>query len=161
MKRGQRFEQNFKKSVPDNIFFYRFRDGTANWQHNDLVRFQQKNICDCMIFDGEYLFLLELKNHKGKSLPFSCIRKNQLKELSLNQRFKNVKCGIVINFEDLEECYFMFICDVTDFIRKSDRKSIPIDYCRKKGIKIVQKKLISNYKYDIISMLEAIKSERI
>ena len=158
MNSGKRFEQNFKKSVPNNVFFYRFRDGTANWQHNDLVRFQQKNICDCMIFDGEMLFLLELKNHKGKSLPLSCIRDNQIKELSLNQIYKNVKCGIVINFEELNECYFMFICDITDFIRKSDRKSIPIDYCREKGIKIANKRLRTNYKYDIENLLKDIES---
>ena len=51
----------------------------------------------------------------------------------------------------------MFICDITDFIRKSDRKSIPIDYCREKGIKIANKRLRTNYKYDIIGMIKEVK----
>lgn len=157
--KGKVFEENFKKSVPNDILFYRFRDGTANFfgQKNENVRFQQKNMCDCMIFDGEILFLLELKSHLGKSLPFKDIKKNQIEELSLKQYYKNVVCGIIIDFRELEEDYFIFIEDITDFMRKSTRKSFPVEWCREKGIKIENKKLISNYRYNVNKMLTDIK----
>ena len=155
--KGKLFEENFKKSVPDNILYYRFKDNTSNWQHNNLVRFTQSNICDCMLYDGDILVFAELKNHKGKSIPFSCIRENQLKELSMFQYYKNTKCVVIINFEDLEECYCLFIADLVDFIRTSDRKSIPIEYCREKGIKIENRRLRTNYRYDIKKMIELIK----
>lgn len=159
--KGKIFEQNFKKSVPSSIFYYRFRDGTGNFngQKNENVRFQQKNMCDCMLFDGNNLYLLELKNHKGSSLPFSCIRENQLKELSMAQYYSNVISGIIINFEDNEKCYFMFINQITDFIRTSDRKSIPIKYCQENGILIEMEKLKTNYKYNINKMINDLKNK--
>lgn len=156
--KGKVFEESFKKSVPDDILYYRFKDGTANWQHNNLVRFQAKNICDCMLYDGDILVFAELKNHKGKSIPFSCIRENQIKELSMYQYYKNTKCVVIINFEDLEECYCLFIADLSHFIRTGDRKSIPIEICREIGIKIENKRLRTNYRYDIKKMMGEIKN---
>ena len=158
MKKGGQFENNFKKSVPDDILYYRFKDNTSNWQHNNLVRFTQSNICDCMLFDGDILVFAELKNHKGKSIPFSCIRKNQIKELSMYQYYKNTKCVVIINFEDLEECYCLFIADLSHFIRTADRMSVPVEICREIGIKIENKRLRTNYKYDIKKMMEEIKN---
>lgn len=157
MKKGGQFENNFKKSVPDDILYYRFKDGTANWEHNNIVRFQAKNVCDCMIYNGEELIFIELKNHKGKSIPIKCIRENQREELLRYSKYKNTKCVIVINFEDLEECYCLKIKDVDDFINKENRKSIPIEYCREVGIMVNMKKLINNYRYDIESMINDLK----
>ena len=145
VKSGKRFENNFKKSVPSDIFFYRFKDGSSAWGGNDKVRFQSSNICDCELFDGSRLYLLELKSIKGKSIPFGNIRENQLKELSEAQKFKNIIAGIVIEFNELDRVFFMHINDITDFIRASDRKSIPLDYFKEKGIEIeVIKKRVNN-----------------
>ena len=155
--KGKIFEESFKKSVPDDILYYRFKDGTANWKHNDIVRFQAKNICDCMIYNGEELIFIELKNHKGKSIPIKCIRENQREELLRYSKYKNTKCVIVINFEDLEECYCLKIKDVDDFINKENRKSISIEYCKEVGIMVNMKKLINNYRYDIESMINDLK----
>lgn len=155
--KGKIFEESFKRSVPDDILYYRFKDGTANWEHNNIVRFQAKNVCDCMIYNGEELIFIELKNHKGKSIPIKCIRENQREELLRYSKYKNTKCVIVINFEDLEECYCLKIKDVDDFINKESRKSIPIEYCREVGIMVNMKKLINNYRYDIESMINDLK----
>ena len=73
---GKVFEENFRKSLDLNnpdLFFYRFKDGTASWgggQQNDFIRFQAKNISDCMIFYKGNLSILELKNHKRKIITF-------------------------------------------------------------------------------------------
>ena len=154
MNSGKRFEQNFKKSIPKDIFFYRFRDGSSSWGGNDKVRFQQTNICDCMMFDGEYLFLLELKSTKGKSLPYSNIKEHQIDDLLWASEFANVICGLVIEFADINECYFIEINEFEKYKDESNRKSLPIDFCRNKGIKIGVEKLKINSKFDIKQFLE-------
>ena len=124
---GKRFEENFKKSVPDNIFYYRFRDGTSSWDKGSQTRFQQRNICDCQLFDGDYLYLLELKNTKGKSLSLNNIRKNQIDDLMEASEYANIVAGLVVNFADVEQTYFMEIkLAYYWFYEQTERKSIPI-----------------------------------
>ena len=146
---GKRFEQNWKNSIPKDIFYYRFRDGSSSWGGNDKVRFQQTNICDCLMFDGDYLYLLELKSTKGKSLPFSNIKEHQIKDLLWASDYANTICGLVIEFSELSECYFIEISQFKTFYDVTDRKSISIDYLRENGIKIGAKKKKINSCFDI------------
>ena len=67
MNAGKSFEQDFIKSVPDTIYHYRFKDGTAAWGEGEATRFQATNICDFLLFDGR-MFLLELKIKGNQSL---------------------------------------------------------------------------------------------
>lgn len=148
-KNGKRFENNFKRSIPKNIFFYRFRDGSSSWGGNEKVRFQQANICDCMMFDGYILYLLELKSTKGKSLPLNNIKQHQITDLLDASKYLNVVCGFVIEFSELNECYFLEIRRFLEFLEETDRKSIPLVFLQNKGIKIgVEKKKI-NSKFNI------------
>ena len=152
---GKKLENNWRDSIPSNIFFYRFRDGTSSWgggQEN--TRFQQVNMCDCMMFDGNKLYLLELKSHKGKSIPFSAIRQNQLDELSKASTYKNIIAGFVIHFADIGTTYFCKADDVLYFIAHEERKSIPISWCEEWGIQIFGKLKKVNYSWDIKSFVE-------
>jgi len=83
MNNGKRFELEIKNSIPSSVYYYRFRDGTANFSgdKNQNVRFQATNMCDCLLYDSKHLYFLELKTHKGKSLPLSAIRENQIEQL--------------------------------------------------------------------------------
>lgn len=158
---GKRFEQNWKKSIPKDIFYYRFRDGSSSWGGNDKVRFQQTNICDCLMFDGDYLYLLELKSTKGKSLPFNNIKEHQIKDLLYASEYANTICGLVIEFSKLSECYFAEISQFKKFYDSANRKSISIDYLRKNGIKIgVEKKKI-NSKFDIKNFIKEVVEKEI
>ena len=38
MNAGKSFEQDFIKSVPDTIYHYRFKDGTAAWGEGEGTR---------------------------------------------------------------------------------------------------------------------------
>ena len=150
MNNGKRFEENFKKSVPENIFYYRFRDGTSSWDKSSQTRFQQRNICDCQLFDGDYLYLLELKTTKGKSLSLNNIRKNQIDDLMDASEYANIVAGLVVNFADVEQTYFMEIkLAYYWYYEQTERKSIPIKEFREKCIEIQAKKLKTNYRYDI------------
>lgn len=150
MNNGKRFEANIKNSMPDNVFFYRFRDGTSSWSKQEGTRFQARNICDCMMYDSQYLYLLELKSHKGKSLPLTAIRKNQVDDLLEASKHRNVIAGIVVEFSDLGQVYFMPIDLVKNWFYDSDRKSIPLDsFQNKPCIEILGKKLKTNFRYNI------------
>lgn len=153
---GKRFEANFKASVPEGHFYYRFRDGTANFSgnKNENVRFQQKNMCDCMIYNRETkeLFFLELKSHKGKSIPFNCIRDNQIEQLEKVEDY-GINGGFVFFYQDLEETYYVRSHLLSWYLKESDRKSIPIDWCRENCYKIPAKKLKTNYRYDLSGLL--------
>ena len=150
MNSGKKFETNFKNSVPDNIFYYRFRDGTSSWNGGqENTRFQQRNICDCMMYDGQYLYLLELKSHKGASLPLSAIRENQVKDLMAANEHANVVAGLVVNFAEKESVYFMPIELAEKWYKNGVRKSIPISEFKEKCIEIQGRKLKTNYRYDI------------
>jgi recombination protein U len=155
---GKRFEQNFRDSVPVGIFFYRFRDGTSSWGggENSATRFQAKNICDCMMYDGNYLYLLELKSHKGASLPLSAIRESQIKNLMEADKHMNVEAGLIVNFADAEEVYYMPIEQAYKWFFNGIRKSIPIKEFRDNCIQIKGCKKKTNYVYDINKFLSEV-----
>jgi recombination protein U len=98
-----------------------------------------------MLYNGSKLYLLELKSVKGKSLPFTNIRTNQIEELSKAHEFYNIYAGLVIEFSELNRAFFIDIKTVEEFISKGDRKSLPIDYIATNGIEIdvVKKKINS------------------
>lgn len=158
---GKRFEDNFKKSLnleADNLFYYRFKDGTANWgdKTNSNVRFQAHNISDCMIFYNGILFICELKSHKGKSLPLDCIRENQYNEMLEASMKKNVACLLFVYFSDVEECYAIPIQKIRDYKRFYDKKSINIQYFQEKGFKLEVKTLKTNIRVNIMDFLRKV-----
>lgn len=155
---GKRFEENWKKSIPEDIFYYRLRDSSNTWSNGDKTRFTPSNICDCIIFDGEILFTLELKSTKGKSLPYTNIKNHQIDDLKWCSEFANVISGFVIEFDSIDECYFIEINDFEAFKQESNRKSLPVDFCRENGLKIDFKKLKINRRFDINKFLQDVIS---
>lgn len=165
---GKRFEQNWRQSLPDidNLYYYRLKDGTANWSGggNINVRFQANNIADAFMlhtidiptYNSEltYLLILEFKHHKGKSLPLSCIRDNQLEEMTEAGKKKHVIPLIIAFFSDVCRCFALRINYVNEFIENNERKSIPIDYFEEHGTEIDVKPLKTNYRFDIGKFLE-------
>ncbi len=155
MNSGKRFEQNFRKSIPKDTLYYRLKDNPSTWG-SDKLRFTTSNICDCIVYDGNYLLLLELKSTKGASLSFGNIRNSQLKGLTEYGEYPNVVAGFIINFSDKEECFFLEISKLVNFIESTTRKSIPIEYVKEKGIKIGCIKKRTNYVYDVKKFLDDI-----
>jgi recombination protein U len=152
---GKNWEKCIQKSCEKRIMFCKkLADGTSNWNRNDsLVRFQKSNECDFIIFNGEKLLLLEAKVHKGKSIPLTCIRESQIKGLTEKSIYKNVICGLLILFDDLEEAYFLNIHDFARFERLSERKSIPVSYCQETGLRVPLKKKKINYDIELNDIL--------
>jgi recombination protein U len=147
---GKRFEEDIKKSVPNWCWIYRFKDGTANFSgaKNENVRFQAHNICDFMVMTIDKLFLLELKSHKGVSIPFNCIRPKQIEEMS-GIDHQNIRAFFIFNFRDLEKTYAVKAELVKNYIENSSRKSIPIQFCINQGIEIPGEKKKVRFRYNL------------
>jgi recombination protein U len=152
MNEGKKFEEDFKKSVPGNVFFLRLKDG-GGWSNAENTRFTPSNECDSIMYDGKTLYLLEFKSHKGKSLPFTCISEKQLISLHKATGYNGIKAGYLINFRDVQETYFIEACYVTAFVNSAERKSIPYEFVKSMGIKVPQEMKRTRYRYNIGTLL--------
>jgi len=156
---GKRFEENFKKSIPNNIFYYRFRDSASTYYGgNNFLRFSITNIADCLLFDGNKLILCELKTHKGSSIPLDCIigkksKIQQIDDLYNASMFNNILCYLIVFFEDKQLCYALPINKFKEFIQNNDRKSLPISFFQENGINIDVAKKQTNYRFNIASLI--------
>lgn len=152
MNAGKRMEAAWREGAVkvEDLYYQRMNDGTATFYggQQDGVRFQQRNNYDCFMFRCGVLFLLELKSHKGKSLPLSAIREQQIRHLG-SVDVEMVLPGLVCHFEDVGECWFLHGKDLKAFVDAGERKSIPVEYFREKGIQIAVRKKKVNYAYDV------------
>jgi len=156
---GKRFEQDFKASIPDWCWVYRLRDSAGTWQGGENTRFTPSNICDFMVLARDRLFLLELKSHKGASIPFSCIRENQLNDLS-EILYPNIRPRFIFNFRDREKTYMISARKIKKFIQETDRKSIPIDWCQENGIEVEGVKKKVRFRYNLESLFRGAEDEQ-
>lgn len=148
---GKKFEEDFKKSIPEQYFVYRFKDGTANFNgaKNENVRFQAHNICDFQVFAEDKLFLFELKSYNGVSIPLSGIRKTQLEEMLKASSYKNIKPYFILNYRALESVYAINVQTLQEFIKTTERKSIPVKWCIENGMEIKGTKKKVRFVYDL------------
>lgn len=158
MNAGKRMEQNWRKSalrVP-RLYYKRMNDGTATFyggQAQNGVRFQKENPYDCFMYLEPKLYLIELKSHKGNSLPINAIRGVQLDHLSSVMGVPGIVAGFVVHFQDKEECWFADGWRVKQFVLNTDRKSIPLEWFRKNGTSVTLIKKITNTEYDVKALL--------
>ena len=143
---GKIFEEEIKASFPSDFYVERYKDDTAGFSG-------VSNPADYRLYKYPYTFLLELKTHKGKSIPIEKIRPNQIQGMAKAVQYRGVYGGFIINFRDLEETYYIAVQELLAFIQYTDRKSIPVEWCRENGEKIEQKKKRVRYTYDLSNWL--------
>ena len=144
---GKLFEEEIKASFPKDFYVERYKDDTAGF-------YGVSNPADYRIYKYPLTFLLELKTHKGKSIPLEKIRDSQIRGMAKAVQYRGVYGGFIINFRDLEETYYIAVMDMVAFINSTDRKSIPVEWCRENGERIQQTKKRVRYSYDLRSWLE-------
>lgn len=160
MNEGKLFEMDFKRSIPEGHRYYyeRRRDGTAGFRgrKNENVRFQMTNICDCSVFDNDngIIHYFELKSYKGKSVPFSGLRTNQIRGISEASRGLRSLGYVVFNMRNIGKTYIVEIEEVVRFMALEDRKSFPLDWMEETGYELGQKQLRTRYKYDLSTFFE-------
>ena len=163
---GKVFEENFKKSVPDDILYYRPPDAAQSFHmNNNNLRFSLHSPCDCILFNGNTatLYFLELKSVGTPSISFETektdkgvIHEYQLDSLEKFSKYKNVVSGCILDYRLSEMTYFVEIIDLLRLIHTIKKKSFNekdlYTYCS--PIVIEKKKLKINYRYDINKFLE-------
>jgi recombination protein U len=152
MNEGKKMEVDFKNSLPDHVYYLRLKDA-AGWAEGEDTRFTINNEADCVLYDKINMYLLEFKSHMGKSIPFNCIRPNQIEGM-MKAIDKGVIAGIVFNFRDVEETYFVNINCVNEYIKNADRKSFPLQWVQDNGHIIPQEKKRTRYRYNIQIFLD-------
>ena len=143
---GKIFEEEIKASFPSDFYVERYKDDTAGF-------YGVSNPADYRLYKYPYTFLLELKTHKGKSIPVEKIRDTQIRGLVKAGNYLGIYAGFLFNFRDLEETYYISADKVFYFIIQGERKSIPVEWCRENGIKIEQFKKRIRYTYDLEKFL--------
>ena len=95
---------------------------------------------------------MELKSHKGSSLPFAAISDYQLKGLS-DIDYSGIKAYFVINMRDKEKTYAIEALKIKTYIETSGRKSIPISFMESEGVEIKGTKRRTRFEYDVGELL--------
>lgn len=168
---GKVFENNFKESVPEHIWYYRPPDSAQGFDvgASSKLRFSQRSPCDCMLFNGEYLFCFELKSVSGNSISFErtkedkgIIHKYQIDSLFRFSKYKNVISGFLLDFRGTDKTYFLDIKDFLHMISQISKKSFHekdlLRYCT--PVEIEKKKMRVNYRYNVDCMINKIVKER-
>ena len=175
--KGKKFERNFKASaVNQEVLIVRLNDTDLSFMKSSKYigsRFTAENPCDFIVYDYPNIFFLELKSTEYNAISIQrlptdpkdkMIKAHQINSLvQLSQAYGAIS-GFVFNFrkkEDLDEdTYFMFIDDFSNFLVKTDKKSInKLDVVQYGGIKLDQKLKRTQYDYNIKKMVEDVKKE--
>ena len=93
--KGKVFEDVVKKAflkVPD-VSIDRFRDAPKKLKNVD-------NPSDFVVYKFPHELYVECKSHKGNTLPFSCVREEQIKGMSQKALLKGVTAGLIIWYID-------------------------------------------------------------
>lgn len=152
-KIGNVFQEDFISSVPDNVYFERYKDAPALYK-------KVSNPADYFIFSGKFMLLVECKTTKDGRLPIGNIGMEQVWKMLVATCKKNTYGGFAINFRTYEETYFVFIGEFIYSFLKVGFKSLSLEWIRTHGYKISQKKKITRWKYGIEGLLEWVESSK-
>lgn len=112
-----------------------------------------KNPCDFILYRKPKIYLLELKSHKGKSIPFGAIQSYQIELLYQFSIIDAVKAGFIFNFWDVNETYFVEVVSVYHFYHERERKSFSLNWVKENGVALPQKLKRTRFKYELGSLL--------
>lgn len=160
---GKIFEENWKKSIPKNVWYYRPPDSAQSFGNTTNLRFSAKSPCDCFMFNGEVLYTLELKSVGTTSISFEktkedkgVIHKHQIDKLLEFSTYKNIISGFLLDFRLNDKTYFCMIEEFVNMINRLGKKSFNesdlFKWCN--PIEIEKKKMKVNYKYSVEKFLQ-------
>ncbi|WP_370956756.1 hypothetical protein AB3239_10905 [Bacillus subtilis] len=172
---GKVFEANIEKSAADQkLFFYRIKDVNPMFLKRGAA--VSKNKYDCFLFFKGYLFPLELKSTKDKSIAFreEIVKAQQIKHLKDATQYPNIIPGFLFQFREPEnKVYFVHINDFLTYKNiaekqlkhtyknKVNKASIPIAICEEIGTEVRSMKKKVNYTYYLNKLCgELIKKEQ-
>ena len=109
--RGKKFEdvvrQCFEKA--DDVSIDRLRDAPKKLKGVD-------NPSDFIVYKKPHEIYVECKSHLGNTLPFSCIREEQIQGMTKKVEIEGVKAGIIIWYIDHDLTIWIPIDEVVNMI---------------------------------------------
>ena len=128
---GKKFEEDIKKSIPDDVYCYRIKDPAQSFGGGgQFTRFSPKNECDFFFYKKPVLIAAELKSNQGTSISFAKnkgekgeIKYDQIQFLFSAQRY-GIKCGLLLNYRKTDTTYWIDISDFMLFLDNTQKKSV-------------------------------------
>jgi len=111
-----------------------------------------RNPGDFILYKFPNVYLLELKSHKGKSIPLGALQPYQVESLHRYSQMEGVVAGFVFNFRDINETYFVDAVTVYQFYHEGERKSFSLEWIKESGTLIPQKLKRTRYQYDLSNL---------
>lgn len=153
LNEGKKFERDFRASVPKDVYYLRIRDSASfvDWGNEDM-RFSSRSPYDVVLCRRGQMYALELKSHMGKSMSFgteeTVIKQHQVDSL-MDARSGGAVAGLVLNYREVQETYFVPVYDFWMFTQTSGKKSINVKDAAEIGRRMLSKKLRTTYRYDV------------
>lgn len=149
---GKKFEQDFQKSVPTGFYYYRLRDA-AGWRVGTDTRFTVSNDYDMFMFALGYLFAIELKTVKGRSIPFSALNSNQEMGLMKAAAHEGVQSGVLVFLRASDEIFWVPIWEWVSAKARLERKSLGLTELRDIGIAVSFRRPRTRIKVDVYTFV--------
>lgn len=124
-----KFRQDWRKCFP-NTFIFRLKDQMTGYKETS------GNPCDFLCFPGnDELFLVECKEHKGASIPFTAIP--QYDRLLEYQGLPGVQAGVVLWLSEKDRVFWISIDEMEKMV-KDGKKSIGLKMFEDKSYNIIE-----------------------
>jgi len=154
--KGKIFEDVIKKSFEkaQGVSIDRLRDAPKKMKNVD-------NPSDFIVYKYPHEIYVECKSHKGNTLPFSCIREEQLDGMFRKNVIDGVMAGIIVWYIDHDKTFWIPIVEVYN-IRNIGAKSINIkDLTERNSIVIRGRKKRVYFDYDMEDFLKRLYEWRL
>ena len=147
--KGKQFEsvvhESFEK-LPD-VSVDRLRDAPKKQKGVD-------NPADFIVYKKPHEVYVECKSHKGNTLPFSCIRPNQIEGMTQKAKIEGVKCGLLIWYIEHDATIWVPIETVNQLIAEGEKSIHYFKIINRNHIVVHGKKKRVYFEYDMNRFLE-------
>lgn len=164
---GKDFENQIRDSMPEEVFYYRLKDPAQSFgQDSSKTRFSLSNPYDFFMYSYPYAYTIENKSKQTNSLSWTLDIKTKGKDIKASQLIelfesykKGLISGLLINFREVNETYFLHIRDFMDFAAKTNKSSISLSDVREfNGFLVPQRLKKVKYAYDINALIQHCES---
>lgn len=136
---GKRFENDFKKACK------KYKEYSVTRLYDNVGGYAGiKNICDYVFYAYPNIYYLELKSTKGNTLNWANITEHQWNGLMEEAGKEGVISGILVQYTDHDEHYFVDI-RTCSMLKIKGKKSIHIKDAKKYGALLPARKRIKTH----------------
>jgi recombination protein U len=140
---------------PGKVFEEDFRNSAEAFIEVDVNRLHDpvggaagvRNICDFIVYMTPYIYYFELKSRQGNTLNFKEITKAQWTGLIKKSAKPGAIPGVIVNYSDHNESYFIHIDQMVQLRDVEGKKSVHIDFAREHGVKLLGERKRTRFAY--------------